>query len=171
MAALRQWWNSRSRRDRRALAVLLVVVPVILFWYLVTRPLNDRLLLARRVLHISRQQAVDLQQAYNEYAQLSGQVDAASLDPSSEVLVVLENGMRKLDNVGARPVLNRVTLNIAGVSYPGAQLRLDRATPERLWQIMQILEALNMRIADLELTSDPANNSFNTNLKLWLPGN
>lgn len=170
METLKKWWNSRSKRDRRALGVLLLVVPVILFWYLVTRPLQDRLKLAQRVLQTSRQQAVELQQLYNEYAQLIGQVDAASLDPSSEALVVLENGMQALAEDGARPVLNRVTLNITGVSYPGAQLRLDRASPERLWQIVQILESLNMRIADLELTSDHTTNSFNANLKLWLPG-
>ena len=61
MEKLKLWWFARNPRDRRALLVLGVVVPVILFWYLVTRPLEDRLKLAHRVLETSRAQALDLQ--------------------------------------------------------------------------------------------------------------
>lgn len=44
------WWQARNPRDRRALLILAVVVPVVLFWFFVTRPLEDRLKLSRRVL-------------------------------------------------------------------------------------------------------------------------
>lgn len=167
MEALKSWWNARSPRDRRALLILVAAVTVILFWYLVTRPLEDRLRLARRVVETGRTQARDFQKQLEEYARLKIHAASLELTTSQEVVTNLEKAFRELPSDVASPTLNRTTITILGKRQPAAQISIDQVSPAHAWQILQAVASAGVNVAELELISEPAKNNFSAHLKAW----
>lgn len=167
MEKMKQWWHSRSPRDRRALIILAAVVPAILCWYLVTRPLEDRLKLAHRILETSRNQAVELQKKLDEFAVLRAQAAGLEINASQEVVTSLESVFRNLPPEVASPTLNRTTLSILGKRQPAAQISIDRASPAHAWKILQAIASAGVSLAEFELTADPQKNHFSAHLKAW----
>ena len=167
MEKLKSWWFSRNPRDRRALMVLGVVVPVILFWYLVTRPLEDRLKLAHRVLETSRAQALDLQKKLEEFGQLKALSDSRAQAASSEAVTVLEKVFHALRPEVASPTLNRTTLTLAGRRQSAALVGIDQAFPAHVWQILAAIASAGVNVAEFDLSSDPAKNRLSVSFKTW----
>lgn len=167
MEKLKSWWFSRKPRDRRALVVLGVVVPLILFWYLVTRPLADRLKLAHRVLETSRAQALELQKKLEEFAQLKALSDSRAQASSSEAVTALEKVFHTLPAEVASPTLNRATLTLAGRRQSAAMVTLDQVSPADAWQIFAAIASAGVNIAELEVSSDPAKNRLSASFKAW----
>ncbi|HNX75920.1 MAG TPA: type II secretion system protein GspM [Candidatus Rifleibacterium sp.] len=167
MEKVKQWWLARNPRDRRALLVLLAVVPAILFWYLVTRPLEDRLKLAHRVLETSRTQAGDLQKKLSDYAVLHARAAGQQVTASQTIVTALESAFRALPPEVASPTLNRTTLTILGKSQPAAQVSIDRVSPAHAWQILAAIASVGVNVAELDLSSDPAKNLLSASFKAW----
>lgn len=167
MEKIKLWWQARSARDRRALSVLLLVVPVVLGWYFVTRPLEDRVKLAHRVLETSRNQAEELQKKLSEFAELRARTASLEIVASQEVVTTLENVFRSLPPGIATPTLNRTTLAILGKRQPAAQVGIDRADPAHVWQILEAIASVGVNLAELELTSDPRRNKLSAQIKAW----
>ncbi len=167
MEKIRLWWQARSARDRRALVILLLVVPTLLGWYFVTRPLEDRLKLAHRVLATSRSQAEELQKKLTEYSELRNKSLSTEIIASQEVVTSLENVFRSLSHGIATPTLNRTTLTILGKRQPAAQVSFDRADPAHAWQILEAIASVGVNVAELELTSDPKKNQLSAQIKAW----
>lgn len=168
MEKIKLWWLARSARDRRALTLLLVAVPAILFWYFVTRPLADRLKLAHRILETSRAQALDLQEKLNEFASLQAQtLSLETTAASGEVMTSLETAFRSLPAEVASPTLNRTTLTLAGRRQSAALVGIDQALPAHAWQIFAALASAGVNVAEFDLSSDPAKNRFSASFKAW----
>lgn len=167
MEKVRNWWHARSNRDRRALIILAVVVPALLFWYFVSRPLEDRLKLSRRVLETSRNQAEELQKKLSEFAELRARAASLEVAASQEVVTSLEKAFRSLPSEIASPTLNRTTLTILGKRQPAAQVSFDRAEPAQAWRIFEAIASVGVNIAELELTSDPKKNQLSAQIKAW----
>jgi len=167
MEKLKLWWFARNPRDRRALLVLGVVVPVILFWYLVTRPLEDRLKLAHRVLETSRAQALDLQKKLEEFGQLKALSDSRARAASSEAVTALEKVFHALSPEVASPTLNRTTLTLAGRRQSAALVGIDGFSPAHAWQVFAALASAGVNVAEFDLSSDPAKNRLSASFKTW----
>lgn len=167
MEKLKSWWFARSPRDRRALLVLVVVVPLILFWYLVTRPLADRLKLAHRVLETSRAQALDLQKKLEEFGRLKAISDSLAQAASSEAVTALEKVFHALSPEVSRPTLNRATLTLAGRRQSAALVGIDQVKPAHAWQIFAAIASAGVNVAEFDLSSDPAKNRISASFKTW----
>ncbi|NCB40140.1 MAG: hypothetical protein EOM80_15375 [Erysipelotrichia bacterium] len=169
MEALKRWWQSRTERDRRALMLLAVVVPLIMFWYLITRPLQDRLLLARRVLDTSRTQAEDFKKRLQNYAELRARAAGLELSASPQVITLLEETFKNLPDNAEKPLLNRTNITIFGKRQPAAQILLDNVHPQSFWQTMQMLALKRVNLAEIELTSAAGKNRISAQMKAWMP--
>ncbi len=167
MEKIKLWWLARSARDRRALTLLLVAVPAILFWYFVTRPLADRLKLAHRILETSRAQALDLQKKLEEFGQLKALSDSRAQAASSEAVTALERVFHALPPEVASPTLNRTTLTLAGRRQSAALVGIDQASPAHAWQVFAALASAGVNVAEFDLSSDPAKNLFSASFKAW----
>lgn len=171
MEKLKFWWQKRPQRDRRALALLGLVVPVILFWYLVTVPLQDRLKMAQRVLETRRNEATEVQKLLQEYVILKGQLEGVEFKAEPAVVSELEQSFRALSASDTRPVLNRSSIVIFGKSQPAAQIRLEKAHPATLWQMLEQVASSGVYLSEFELTATEKENQFSAALKAWLPAN
>lgn len=167
MEKVKAWWLSRSPRDRRALMVLAVAVPVILFWYLVTRPLEDRQKLAHRLLETNRTQANDLQKKLEEYAQLSMRASGLVINASQTIVTNLESSFRAMAPEVASPTLNRTTLTILGKAQPAALVTLDRVEPAHAWHIFNAIASAGVNVAEFDITSEPQKNRLSAIIKAW----
>lgn len=167
MEKLKAWWLARNPRDRRALTVLAVVVPVILFWYLVSRPLADRQKLAHRLLETNRAQAEDLQKKLAEYAQLSVRASGLTVNASQTIVTSLESSFRGMPPEVASPTLNRTTLTILGKAQPAALVTLDRVEPAHAWQIFAAIASAGVYVAEFDINSEPQKNLLSANFKAW----
>lgn len=163
------WWKKRPQRDRRALSLLGLVVPAILFWYLVTVPLQDRRQMARRVLETRRNEATEVQKLLQEYSMLKGQLEGVEFKAADNVVPQLEQSLRYMIASDSRPVLNRSTVVIFGKSQPAAAIRIDAAQPPTLWEFFGLVASSGVYLAEFELTADQKNNNFSAALKAWLP--
>lgn len=167
METIKIWWQARSSRDRRALLVLAVVVPIILFWYMVTRPLEDRLKLAHRILETSRKQATDLQEKLEAFAELKARASGLEVTASPQVVTALEQAFKVLPPEVASPTLNRTTITILGKRQPAAQISIDRVAPAHFWQILHVVASTGVNLAEFELTADSNRNEISAQLKAW----
>lgn len=169
METVRIWWKTRSPRDRRALTILSLVVPVILCWYLVTLPLLDRREVARRVLETRRNEAVEVQKLLQEYALLRMQIDGSEFKASASVVSELEQLFNTLPASAARPLLNRANVVISGKNQPAAHLRIDKAKPRDFWQLLAVVASSGVCLAEFEISASERANEFAATLKAWLP--
>ncbi|GAB4273707.1 MAG: hypothetical protein Kow0029_13520 [Candidatus Rifleibacteriota bacterium] len=169
MEKLRLWWKKRSIRDRRAIMVLAIVLPAILFWYLVTVPLQDRLKMARRVLETRRDQAKELQKQLQEYSFLKARLDGVEFKASSDVVSEVERVFDSMSASQTRPVLNRTNIVIFGKNQPGVHLRFDSVPPQDFWRALGLIASSGVYVSELEFSSDERQNSFSGILKAWLP--
>ncbi|MEW6709167.1 MAG: type II secretion system protein GspM [Candidatus Riflebacteria bacterium] len=169
MEKLILWWQKRPARDRRALSVLGLVLPVVLFWYLVTMPLQDRLKMAQRVLETRRNEATEVQKLLQEYALLKSQLDGYEFKADSAVVPELEQVFRGLNASDSYPVLSRARISIFGKDQPAAQVRLDCAHPQTFWNLLSIVASSGVYLAEFEVTGDDRHNQLSAQLKAWLP--
>ncbi|GEM_PF-1671680 len=169
MEKLILWWQKRPVRDRRALSILALVLPVVLFWYLVTVPLQDRLKMAQRVLETRRNEATEVQKLLQEYALLKAQLDGYEFKADSAVVPELEQVFRGLNASDSYPVLSRIRINIFGKDQPAAQIRLDGAHPQTFWNLLNIVASSGVYLAEFEVTGDERRNQLSTRFKAWLP--
>ncbi len=169
MEKLKLWWQKRPQRDRRALTVLGLVVPVILFWYLVTVPLQDRLKMAARVLETRRAEATEVQKLLQEFVMLKGQLEGVEFKADSSVTAQLEQAFREVVASDSRPILNRTSIVIFGKSQPAAHIRLEKAQPQTFWQTCRQIASSGVYISELDLSADNKTNEFSASLKAWLP--
>ncbi len=147
MEKLNLWWQKRSTRDRRALLLLGVVLPVVLFWYLITVPFQEELQLARRVLETRREEAAEVQKLLQEYAMLKTQLDGVEFKASPGVVAELEKSIKTLSASDSMPVLNRSRVVIFGKSKPAAQVRIEKARPQTLWQLLSLVASSGVYLA------------------------
>lgn len=168
MEAMRIWWSSRSSRDRRAMVVFLLVVPVILFWYLVTLPLQDRLEVARRVLTTRRAEADEVQKLLQEYAVLQQQANTTAVKASAAVVSTLEQAFSGLPDSG-RPALNRANVVVFGENRPGAHVRAEGLPPHHLWNLLEVIASSGVCLSEFEISAAEQANSFSLSIKAWLP--
>ena len=169
MGKLKSWWNNCSIRDRRAIAVLMVVLPVILFWYLVTVPLQERLQVARRVLKTRRDQAVEVQKLLQKYRFLESQLEGVEFKADDAVVAELEKAFNQMNASDTRPVLNRSNVVIFSTRQPAARVQLKEALPATLWETLSAMSSTGVYLAQFELEAANKKNRFNLNLKAWLP--
>jgi type II secretory pathway component PulM len=169
MERLKLWWQKRSIRDRRALLVLGVVLPVVLFWYLVTVPLQEDLQLAGRVLETRREEAAEVQKLLQEYAMLKAQLEGVEFKASSAVVSELEKSFKALTASDSLPVLNRSRVVIFGKNQPAAQVRIEKAHPQRFWQLLSLVASSGVYLAEFDISASEADNAFSASLKAWLP--
>lgn len=163
------WWKKRSLRDRRALFVLALVLPTILFWYMVTIPLQDRLQMARRVLQTRRNEAAEVQKLLQEYVILKGQLEGVEFKADDNVVPLLERSLRAMNASDSQPILNRGNVVIFGKRQPAAGIRLESAQPKTLWEFFGIMASAGVYLAEFELAASPKINEFSVAIKAWLP--
>lgn len=169
MEKLSLWWQKRSVRDRRAIVVLAVVVPVILFWYLVTIPLQDRLKLAHRVLETRREEASEVQKLLQEYSLLNSQLRGVEFKSSPVIVPQLEQAFKEISASEATPILNRANVQIFGKAQPGAGIRIESAQPREFWNMMRLIASSGVYIAEFDVSANPKGNELSAALKAWLP--
>ncbi|MFZ5952923.1 MAG: type II secretion system protein GspM [Candidatus Rifleibacteriota bacterium] len=169
MEKLNLWWQKRPIRDRRALSVLAIFLPVILCWYLVTVPLQDRLKMAQRVLETRRNEATEVQKLLQEYALLKAQLDGYEFKADNAVVPELEQAFRELNASDSYPVLSRARISIFGKDQPAAQVRLDAAQPQTFWNLLSLVASSGVYLAEFEVTGDDRRNQLSTQFKAWLP--
>jgi type II secretory pathway component PulM len=132
MEKIKLWWQKRTPRDRRAIVVLAIVLPVILFWYLITVPMQDRLQMAQRILQTRREEAMQVQKLLQEYSILKSQLDGVEFKASPRVVTKLEESFSQLSASETRPLLNRTNIVIFGQNQPAAQIRVSKRFLENL---------------------------------------
>lgn len=169
MEKLMLWWQKRSQRDRRALIVFAIVVPAILFWYLVTVPLQDRLKMAKRVLATRRAEAAEVQKLLQEFVILKGQLQGIEFKAEPSVTARLEQAFKEVVASNTRLLLNRASIVIFGKSQPAAHIRLEKAHPQTLWKMCRQIASSGVYISEFDLSSDSKTNEFSASLKAWLP--
>jgi hypothetical protein len=169
MGGLKNWWYKCSLRDRRAMTVLMVVLPVILFWYLVTVPLQERLQVARRVLATRRDQAAEVQKLLQKYRFLESQLEGVEFKADDTVVAELEKAFNRLKATDTRPLLNRSNVVIFSTRQPAARVQLKEALPTTLWETLSAISSTGVYLSQFELQAANKKNRFNLNLKAWLP--
>jgi len=162
------WWRGRSPRDRRAMLVLGVVMPMLLFWYLITVPLQDRLKMAQRVLETRRSEATDVQRLLQEYSMRKSQLAGFEFKADASVVPELEQVFRELTASDTRPVLNRANIVIFGKSQPAAHILVNEAHPQSFWKAFELLASSGVYIAELEITATAKTNVLSAACKAWL---
>lgn len=169
MEKLALWWKKRSPRDRRAILFLSVVLPIILFWYLVTIPLQDALKMNKRVLSTRRQESAEVQKLLQEYSALHDQIDGIEFKASSSVVPELEQAFANLLGSDTRPILNRTNVVIFGKSQPAAHVRVNESHPQEMWRILQLVASSAVYISEIEISASEKKNEFSASIKAWLP--
>lgn len=171
MEKLKLWWKQRSSRDQRAMVILLLVLPAVLFWYLLTMPLLERREIAQRVLETRRNEAAEVQKLLHDYSLLRQQVSGIEFKASASVIPALENAFRSLPASDTRPMLNRANVMIFGRNQPAAHIVVDRAQPVEFWRILEVIASSGVYLAEFEVTASEKQNEFNSTLKAWSPEN
>ena len=169
MEKLNLWWKKRSIRDRRAIVLLLIIMPAILFWYMITIPLEDRLKMSDRVLKICRKEANEVQDLLQKYMQLKQNAESIKIESSPIIVTKMEQILKKVSASGPRPILNRTNINILGQRQPAAHIRLDAVHPSVFWQTTKLLASNNVNIAELNISTNPKTNKISASIKAWLP--
>jgi hypothetical protein len=169
MEKMNLWWQKRSVRDRRAIVVLAVVVPVILFWYFVTVPLQERLKMAHRVLETRRSEASEVQKLLQEYSLLRAQLQGVEFRSSPVIVPQLEQTFNGISASESVPVLNRANVQIFGKAQPGASIRIEKAQPRQFWNLLRLIASSGVYIAEFDISATPQKNELSAALKAWLP--
>ena len=168
MERLSLWWKNLTVRDRRALTLLGIVLPVILLWWAVTAPLKERLLLAKRVLDIKRKQAIDLQNGLFEYTTLKQKIINNETQAEVAVVAKVEQLLREAKVDDDKFLLMPVKTKIGDKFFDTVLLTFNNLHPQSAWKLLQLLYAHKSRISEYEISASPKSNTFSGKLKLWL---
>ncbi len=167
MGTLKVWWNGLQARERRALAVLAVVGPAVLFWWGVTLPLLDRRAALRRAVDGLARQALELKPLLVEARQRQAQTGGASPRTSEQVFTRLETLLAALPADVMRPAIHRREQTTGEGRQIFADLRLRAMPAADLWAVLGALAAADLPVAGFELAKDPGGQGFTGFLLIW----
>lgn len=167
MEALMRWWRDRlSRRERRALAVLAVIGPTIILWFMVTRPLLDRreaLERAGRVLEQRTRELEPLLLRADGLAKRGLGVPSAVAEP----LPMLEACLAKSIGEFPMPELTPFDVVMGEKRLPGARIRCVGWRTGALWRLLARLEAEGWLVSEFEVTSNLERQELDGILNVW----
>lgn len=167
MDTINKWWNNRSQKDRRALLVLSVVVPIILGWWGITNPLIERQKMAKRVLETKRKQALQLVSSLSEYVKAKSQVRSDIINSENNIMPSVEKLIQLLPKGDILPEISQVSIQIAGSRQIGAEFRLYKTHPKVLWHLLQLIAKSNFIVATIELSATRDKTKFQGFIRIW----
>lgn len=167
MERLKSWWNSKSIRDRRALSIMLVVAPAILFWWSITNPLQERIKLAQRVLATKRQQATELMNVLIEYSKIKNKVRNDIIRSDTDIMPYVEKILNKLPGNSVKPSINRASIIIGGTRQNVAVITFNKIRPEILSKLFKLIANSSLIVAKLELGTARDKSGFSGKIQVW----
>ncbi|MBF0498846.1 MAG: type II secretion system protein M [Candidatus Riflebacteria bacterium] len=156
------WWNKGlDSRERRALLILAIIGPALIFWWGVTRPLLDRRESLRRaadVLEKQHRELVDILRQADEARIKIGVVGQASDGP---LLPFLEKKLGATFGSSSRTILQPAEIRAGGTVLAGARLDLKNEDARRVHEVILLLASYGMLFQDMELTRNPDGRGIN----------
>lgn len=167
MGTIIKWWNTRSLKDRRAILVLSIAVPIILGWWGITNPLLERQSMAKRVLATKRKQAMKLVKALSEYVKAKSQIRSDVVNAEKNIMPSVEKLLQLLPTGETLPTISQVSILIAGSRQNGAEFRLNKIHPKVFWELLQLIAKSNFVVAAIELGATRDKTRFNGFIRVW----
>jgi|GEM_PF-3223062 len=164
----KSWLEKLTTRDKRALIILILMAPTILFWWGITRPLLDEreaLLRARERLGIQNR---ELQPLLRRALNIRDTIRDAEFTASATVLSAVESLFAKIPAGLQRPTIHRKELLFADKRQPIAEIRFADFDPAPLWKIFELVASSDLKLANLDLAINPGGYSISGNLSVWL---
>lgn len=169
MGALNRWWGRLHPRERRALTVLAVAVPLILGWWGVTQPWLERREALRRSMAALARQANDLQPLLIQARQLQARLRKPEDRTSEAVFARLEALLAGLPASLPRPVIHRREQSLGQQRAVLADLRFRGLGVEALWPLLEVIASSGLLVAGFELGIESGGAGFAGGLVLWQP--